>query len=951
MDKPLTFDVSSAKPPDCYEALILLDQNGNIVQMNLNAEELSGYLASELQGSSLWQIIREDESEANSQNEHSGPQYFLRKKESSEIPISLRFSPLIESGGIQLAFIRNLMDSDEQEVALKAQQIKLNALLEAIPDSIFIQDAEGNFLDYYPPVEGSIFPPDTLVQGRNITELLPKRVCRLFLKAFTEVHKDRFPQKVEFTMGTDPVAYYEARLVPMNNHKILSIVREVTHSRSMQNILHLRNQALEAAGNGIIISDMRQDDQPVIYVNLAFTEITGYEPSEVIGKNCRFLQGKDRDQKGIENIRKALKAQEPCREIVRNYRKDGTLFWNELTLTPLRDVENNASHFIGVIHDVSQRILENERKDRIREILQDISEDQPLKQISNRLCELLVNQMGGGASLISILDESDNTLEALAWHGLPKAIREKYSHLNLEGTSKCPCEEAAKLRQEKIIPDLDANPEWQERASQLKAHRFHACWSFPIRSLEKEILGTCTLFSFGCGQPTGEMKEVIQEVIHLTGVAIDRYQIRQRLEESKAQLEAYTLTLEQSVEERTREVKATFQKLLETNINLVDQIETTKEAESRAMANQALFAAIARNFPRGFIMVVDGALQIMNLEGEDLEVIGLESWDYKGQDLEKLPVFTESQKSILQSKVAKTLKGSDLTFDLSHAAHSYIVNSTPLSLQDSEKWALLVFSNSTAQKRTEKELMRALRIEQELNDLKSRFISMASHEFRTPLSAILSSATLIGKQNEPEKAEKRTRYVQQIKNNVRNLVVILDDFLSLSKLEEGELVCQPSEFDLIALLRKVLEELENTLKIGQHFVEDCQRADFTIYQDPKFTRQIMVNLISNAIKYSPENSAIRIGISKRADRIILSVQDEGMGIPEDEQSKLFNRFFRARNAFNIPGTGLGLHIVKQYTERMGGNIHFDSNLDSGSTFYVDLPRRFKSEDHETSPHH
>ncbi len=167
----------------------------------------------------------------------------------------------------------------------------------------------------------------------------------------------------------------------------------------------------------------------------------------------------------------------------------------------------------------------------------------------------------------------------------------------------------------------------------------------------------------------------------------------------------------------------------------------------------------------------------------------------------------------------QTLGDNTSLFEIQMKENTYAVNSMLLYVGESPGWALLVLINVTEQKKSEEDLLRALRIEQELNDLKSRFISMASHEFRTPLSAIHSSAILIGKQNTPGLEDKRLRYLRQIKNNVRNLVVILDDFLSLSKHEEGNIEAQPDTFDALDLIRSVLEELESNLKVGQHFQE------------------------------------------------------------------------------------------------------------------------------------
>jgi signal transduction histidine kinase len=336
-------------------------------------------------------------------------------------------------------------------------------------------------------------------------------------------------------------------------------------------------------------------------------------------------------------------------------------------------------------------------------------------------------------------------------------------------------------------------------------------------------------------------------------------------------------------------------------------------------------------------MVFDRKHRFVHLEGEELDRMGLGGWDFAGQLITNTPGFSEVQREDIQNKIGKTLEGQHLSFDIPLGKNTYSVNSTPLHITRGTGWALLVFSNVTEQKKAEEDLLRALRIEQELNDLKSRFISMASHEFRTPLSAIHSSAILIGKQNEPGKEDKRLRYLKQIKNNVRNLVVILDDFLSLSKLEEGKIACQPTVFDIMDLIRSVLEELESNLKVGQHFSEDFETTSLKVRLDPKLVRHILVNLLSNAIKYSPEKTGIYIHIRKKEAWLEIAILDEGMGVPEDEQGQLFNRFFRAKNAENIPGTGLGLHIVRHYTELMGGTISFESEVGKGSTFLLTLP--------------
>ncbi|MEM7101646.1 MAG: PAS domain-containing sensor histidine kinase [Bacteroidota bacterium] len=231
----------------------------------------------------------------------------------------------------------------------------------------------------------------------------------------------------------------------------------------------------------------------------------------------------------------------------------------------------------------------------------------------------------------------------------------------------------------------------------------------------------------------------------------------------------------------------------------------------------------------------------------------------------------------------------------------------------------------------------ALQKERELSELKSRFVSMASHEFRTPLSTIQSSASLISRYKGEEHDEKREKHVNRIKSAVRNLTGILNDFLSLSRLEEGKINQSPSSFNLVDLAGAVSDELHTILKKDQEIRLHTDQDNLEVYLDRHFLKNVMINLLSNAIKYSDQGKMIDLKLEV-GDDIRITVKDEGIGIPETEQHNLFERFFRANNVTNIQGTGLGLNIVKKYVEMMAGKIEFSSQVNIGSTFIVILPK-------------
>lgn len=243
----------------------------------------------------------------------------------------------------------------------------------------------------------------------------------------------------------------------------------------------------------------------------------------------------------------------------------------------------------------------------------------------------------------------------------------------------------------------------------------------------------------------------------------------------------------------------------------------------------------------------------------------------------------------------------------------------------------------TERKRAEEEAQKALGRERELNELKSKFVSIASHEFRTPLSTVLSSASLIDQYNTRMEKEKVSKHVQRIKSSVNHLTSILNDFLSLGKLEEGKIDVVKEPISVPDFLKEVEEEINSTLKMGQHLVINCTDNLQPVNSDVRILRNILFNLISNASKYSDQGRPIYISCKEEKTKVLFIIRDEGIGIPEEDQRHMFDRFFRASNAGNVQGTGLGLNIVKRYVELLGGTISFSSEYKKGSIFTIKIP--------------
>lgn len=244
--------------------------------------------------------------------------------------------------------------------------------------------------------------------------------------------------------------------------------------------------------------------------------------------------------------------------------------------------------------------------------------------------------------------------------------------------------------------------------------------------------------------------------------------------------------------------------------------------------------------------------------------------------------------------------------------------------------------------KAENEARIALEREKELSELKTRFVSMASHEFRTPLSAVLSSVSLIGKYITDENKDKKLKHINRIKSSVGELTGILNDFLSMDRLDAGKLEVFPQDILICEFLNEIADEMSQVTKKGQKLDFKCTKPDAHFCTDPQILKQGLVNLLSNAIKYSPEDSVVALNVDVVSDVLSIEVIDQGIGIPQADQKHLFDKFFRAHNASHIQGTGLGLNIVKKYLELIQGEINFESKEGKGSTFRLKI-KAFENE--------
>lgn len=303
---------------------------------------------------------------------------------------------------------------------------------------------------------------------------------------------------------------------------------------------------------------------------------------------------------------------------------------------------------------------------------------------------------------------------------------------------------------------------------------------------------------------------------------------------------------------------------------------------------------------------------------------------------------------ILQKVFQDKIYISDFELPYPIVDRTYIVDAFPLIEEDGSVNNIgVIIKNISELKKAEEGLREALKIERNLGELKSRFVSMASHEFRTPLSTVLSSAYLIEKYTTAEDQPKREKHLQRIVSSVNMLTDILNDFLSLGKMEEGKLQAKFSDFNMERLMNEIIEEITNNLKKDQAIHYNHEGSP-QVFLDATLLKHIVMNLVSNASKFSSETASIEIKSCNQKGRILLSVKDQGMGISADDQKHLMERFFRGSNAVNIEGTGLGLHIISKYVEMMHGKIKCTSELEKGTKFEITFTTQNKHHEKDTS---
>jgi PAS domain S-box-containing protein len=392
---------------------------------------------------------------------------------------------------------------------------------------------------------------------------------------------------------------------------------------------------------------------------------------------------------------------------------------------------------------------------------------------------------------------------------------------------------------------------------------------------------------------------------------------------AERKLEEYKNHLEELIEERT-------EKLKEANEKLSIEIQKLTDAESKILNQVEYFKTLVNTIPIPvFVKDRKNFYPICNKAFYDF--FGTDNLESIGKN--NLNFDSLSERKMLTDNTFETT-----VVDKENKIHEVIIHhANLLGKENTNEGYVGIILDISQQKKMQIEITKAFEAEKELGELKSRFVSTASHEFRTPLTSILASCELLQRYNEKWTSEKKLDTLKRIEKSVLYMNEMVNDVLTLSRAETGKLGFNPVKTNLINISKNILEEVRLIASTTHEFITDFDDKCGEVFVDEKLIRNIIGNLLTNAVKYSPKGGKIYFKLSQNCTTLKITVADEGLGISEEDQKKLFQPFFRGSNIETIPGTGLGLSIMQRGITLHKGTFSFKSKLNEGTTFNINIP--------------
>ena len=907
------------------DIIFVHDKDGNLLDVNESACRMLGYTRAELLAMKVTDLDAPEYAagfaERLTQQLASGGMNNIRgsqiAKDGRRIEIDVNTKMITYQGQpAVLALVRDITARQAVEQALFESEARYRELFESLADPVYVHDQEAYILD--------VNAATCHILGYARAELLTMKVTDLDAPGYSEGFADRLAQQFEHgglshVRGTQIAKdgrqieiEANSRVITYQGRKaVLSVARDITEQTATEHALREAEQLFrslfENAAVGVKIVDR---DGRIVHVNDSDCRFLGYTREEIIGKHFADYSHPDDVGHGLVNYRRLFDGEIERYNYDKRYiRKDGRIVWGRLSASLLPDDSNIPQYAIVICEDITERKYAEDAE----------SDQRMLAQALSDTAAVLNSTLDLNAVLDAVLESvgqvvpHDSANFMLIEDGMVVIVRHR-GYAERGQTSwieaiRLPLESMVSLSrvlntgQPMAISDVHAYPEWLDLPETRWICSF-AC--APIMS-EGQVIGFLNLDSGTPGFYTQAHADRLQAFANQVSLAIRNAQLYSAVQRHASEME-------KRVAERTRE-------LSESEVRYRAIVEDQTEL-------------ICRFLPDGTLTYVNPAM-CRFLDRPLEKLIRRQIWSLLSQD--ECARF----KPLIEA----------LTGD-----HPSVTVEHNLEMPGSVRWLewrgrLILDSENhpaeiqavgrdiTERKRAEEMLHKALEREIDLNELKSRFVSLVSHEFRTPLAVLQMKTDILrhyrARLSEAEQAD----YIDSFQVFIRRMTDLLDGVLTLNRAEMGRLQFNPTPLDLVPFVQAIVDEIRTTSDPALTFVFSSQE-ECIIEGDKQLLRSIMTNLVSNAAKYSRQGGEVRVSLECQSNNeyVTLEVTDQGIGIPETDQAHLFDMFHRAHNVGGIAGTGLGLAITRQCVERHGGTITFESTEGVGTTFSVTLPR-------------
>ena len=757
------------------------------------------------------------------------------------------------------------LELQRQRALAGASEARLGAVLKAVPDLWFVLDAAGCYVECSDNDHPWLVRPFAELRGLHVGSLAKGRLSTDTMATIARAHATGTVQRFEYELTTVDGVHrsFEARLSPMPDGHSLYLTRDLTEVRQLAREVMLLQRALEAdAALPMVVADMRSPEHPLIFVNRAFERLTGYDRSEVLGRNCRFMQGPDTDPLAVASVRRALAEGTPCTVTLRNRRRDGSSFLNELHLAPVHDEAGALVSFIGVQNDVTHQALAAEKLQRSEEFYRAVTE-------GIRDGVLVVAPAG------SILTSNPAARAALG-----------VSAEQLAGT----------------------------RLSRL---------GFELQHLSD-------------GRPVTDAEHPVAQVMRRGGRVVDAiYRLRRP-------------------DGALMHIQLSAQPLFErpgagpTNCLVMFRDITAQRAAEEALLRAEERWQFALDGSGEGIWDFDEDTQVVYFSPQWKQTLGHEEHEIGSALTEWTRRIHPEDKPRVLRAIQQYRQGLAPTYQTEHRLRHKLGH-----------WVWILDRGKIVERRADgsprrvvgthtdithmKAAEQALRDKQALalaSRAKSEFLSRMSHEMRTPLNAVIGFTQLMRMQPGGGDSGKVIEYTDYLMRASQHLLDLINEVLDLQQVEEGRIKLERLPISLSQLVDSTIELLQPMAQQARISVTAQIAGDVWVLADRQRLHQVLINVVSNAIKYNRPQGSVCITVLAADARVVrIAIEDTGCGLSAQQLGRLFQPFERlGHESSSIQGTGLGLVIARRLVEEMGGTLTLSSVHGAGTLAQIDLPR-------------